>query len=131
MLFTRVPDYFDGEFIKGVVSEASFSESKREPVVVVDYRVGSETFHYKTNTWFLTNYQKGQKVTVIYHPQKPQIASIYAFIGYWIRWPELIASACFFIILFFAAASITGQNSNEPIPDEERRKKPKYDDNSF
>ncbi len=128
VLFTRIPDYYEGEYIKGVVSQASFSSSNNTPLVVVDYNVGSEKLQYKTNTWFLKKYKPGQIVTIIYNPAEPSVSCIYAFIGYWVKWPELILTAVFFIILFIAAKTITGNNGDEHLTDEEIGKKRKYDE---
>ena len=127
VLFTRVPDYFYGEFVQGVVSKAAFSEKDQHPLVVVDYKVGKETLQYKTGMWFLSSYKPGEKVTIIYNPAEPSMASIYAVIGYWIIWPELLFTASFFTVLFLVAKSITGTNSNEPLTEGELRKKRKYD----
>ncbi|MCW3108775.1 MAG: hypothetical protein JWQ09_3281 [Segetibacter sp.] len=128
VLFTRVPDYFEGDYIQGVVSKATFSEKENTPELVVNYNVGSEKLQYKTNMWFLASYKPGQVVTIIYNPANPSVSCIYAFIGYWIKWPELIFTAAFFIILFIAAKSITGKNSLEPLFAEEMKKKRKYDE---
>ena len=127
VLFTRIPDYFEGEYIKGVVSQASFSSSNNAPLLVVDYNVGSEKLQYKTNEWFLKKYKAGDAVTIIYNPAEPSVASIYAIIGYWVKWPELILTAVFFIILFIAAKTITGNNGNEHNSDQNPGKKRKYD----
>ncbi len=103
VLFTRVPDYFEGEYIKGVVSSASFSAENNSPLLIVDYNAGSEKLRYQTNMWFLRKYKPGEIVTIIYNPADPAVSSIYAFIGYWIRWRELIFTSAFFILLFAAA----------------------------
>lgn len=124
VLFSRVPDYFDGDYAKGVVSTATFSAQDNHPVVVVTYKVGSEEFKYTSYMWFLTSYQPGQEVDIIYDPSHPSVASIYSFIGYWIRWSELLFTAVVFIILFIAAVYITGKNS---VMSEEDRGKRKYD----
>lgn len=116
-----MPDYFDGEYIRGVVTEASFSKETNSPLLVVEYHVGSETLQYKTDMWFLKKYKPGELVTIIYNPANPSVSSIYAFIGYWIRWPELIQTSILFIILFFAAKGIAG--SSKPLPDDEQPKK--------
>ena len=126
MLFSRVPDYFDADFIQGVVSKAGFSAEDNRPELVIDYRVGEEKFQYKTNNWFLTTYKKGQFVTIIYNPSNPSIAGLYAFIGYWINWSELLFTAVFFSVLFLTAVFITGKNSNELLSEEENEKKRKY-----
>lgn len=127
-LFSRVPDYFDGEFIKGVVTNASFSDQKGSPELTIDYRVGSETFHYKTEMWFLKKYKQGDAVEIIYNPSNPSSACIYAFIGYWIKWPELMFTAFFFIILFVSAVFITGKNNTPAIKNDDERRKRRYDD---
>jgi hypothetical protein len=119
VLFTRVPDYFDGELIKGVVAEAAFSKETNSPLLVIEYNVGSETRQYKTHMWFLKKYKPGQLVTIIYNPEHPSIASIYAFIGYWIRWPELIFTSIFFVILFIASKAIAGNSSGGLVSGEE------------
>lgn len=123
-----MPDYFDGDFAKGIVSKAVFSAAGHHPEVFVEYKVGSEAFQYKTDMWFLTSYRPGQIVTIIYDPSHPSVGSIYSFIGYWIKWSELFLTAAFFIILFLAAVSITGKNTNEIISSEQLKNKRKYDD---
>ncbi|GEO08949.1 hypothetical protein [Segetibacter aerophilus] len=126
VLFTRIPDYFEGEFIKGVVSKASFSEETNEPELLIDYRVGNEKLQHKTNSWFLTPYKQGQQVTIIYNPSDPAVSSIYAFIGYWIKWQELIYTSVFFVILFLAAKSIVGHDNSGPAKSLPRKRK--YDE---
>ncbi len=128
ILFSRIPDYFEGEFISGVVTKAEFSSLLNKPDLVVDYKVGSETLHYKTNTWFLTTYKTGQQVTIIYDPSNPSQASIFTIIGYWLQWSELLFSALLFIVFLIAAIFITGKNSAEPFPAENPVKKRKYND---
>ncbi|MBA4141211.1 MAG: DUF3592 domain-containing protein [Segetibacter sp.] len=128
ILFSRIPDYFEGEFIEGVVTKAGFSSSLNQPQLVVDYKAGSETFQFKTNTWFLTTYKSGQKVTVIYDPSNPSQACMFTFIGYWLRWSELLFSIFFFIVLFKTAVFITGKNITEPLAPEDRIRKRKYKD---
>jgi hypothetical protein len=113
VLFTRVPDYFEGDYAKGVVSKAAFSEVDGSPELLVNYKVGAEIFHYKTDTWFLSSYKKGEIVTVIYNPANPSVCCIYAFIGYWIKWSELIFTSTLFFILFIAAKSITGRSNQD------------------
>ena len=127
VLFTRIPDYFEGDYIKGVVSQASFSSSNNAPLLVVDYNVGSEKLQYKTNEWFLKKYKAGDAVTIIYNPAEPTVASIYAIVGYWVKWPELLLTAVFFVILFIAAKTIAGNNGTEHNSDQNPGKKRKYD----
>jgi len=128
IFLSRGPDYFEAEFIEGVVTKAGFSSSLNQPELVVDYKAGSETLHYKTNTWFLTTYAEGEKVTVIYDPSNPSQACIFTFIGYWLKWSELFFSIFFFIVLFMAAVFISGKNNTGPLTPEDSRRKRKYKD---
>lgn len=128
IVFSRVPDYFEGEFIEGVVTKAGFSSALNKPELVVDYKAGSETFHCKTNMWFLTTYKTGEKITVIYNPSNPSEACIFTFIGYWVKWGELSFSAFFFLVFFIISVLITGKNDTEPLMPEDRLKKRKYKD---
>jgi hypothetical protein len=125
ILFTRVPDFFEGEYIDGVITRASFSNGR--PQLVIDYNVGSQKFHYRTNMWFLTTYNTGQKVTMIYDPSNPSEASIYALVGYWIRWPELFISAFLFVTFFITAIFITGKSEAGTVLDDPGKKR-KYKD---
>lgn len=127
VLFSRVPDYFEGDYTNGVVSKATFSEEENHPVVVIDYEVGNEKFKFTSYMWFLTSYKPGQAVRIIYNPSNPSIASIYSFIGYWIKWHELLFTAIVFIILFIAAVFITGKNSPAASSAKENRRR-KYDE---
>jgi len=123
-----VPDYFEGDFTSGIVTEATFSVKDKNPVLVINYQVGNEKFKYKTNKWFLTRHKPGQVITLIYNPSDPAIVSIYAIIGYWIQWDELLLTAIGFIILFIAAVVITGKNSALSSTPKEQNKKRKYDE---
>lgn len=111
VLFSRIPDYFEGEYVNGVVSTATFSVKDKHPVLAVKYKVGDEEFEYTTNKWFFTSHHKGQAITMIYSPSDPAIAGVYAIIGYWITLNELFFTAIVFIILFIAAVIITGKNN--------------------
>lgn len=126
VLFSRVPDYFEGEFVNGIVSKATFSVKNKTPVLAVKYKVGEEEFTYETNTWFVSKHKPGQSVTIIYSPSDPSVASIYAFIGYWITWSELFFTALVFIILFICAVIITGENPANST--ENKNSKRKYND---
>ena len=129
VLFSRVPDYFDGDITNGIVSKAFFSAKDKHPVLIVNYSVGNEKFKYTTNEWFLTSYKPGQIITLIYNPSNPAIVSVYSIVGYWIKWDELLLTALVFIKLFIAAVIITGKNSASPSTlSGEQNSKRKYDD---
>jgi hypothetical protein len=111
VLFSRVPDYFEGEYVDGVVIKATFSAKERRPVLAVKYNVGGEKFSYTSYNWYLASHKQGDKITMIYNPSHPEITSVYAFIGYWITLRELLYTSLIFVVLFIAAVVITGQNN--------------------
>ena len=128
ILFTRSPDYFEGDFIKGVVTQAGFDSTHNQPSLNIQYHVGTETYTLTTTQWFLKSYKQGEQVSIIYDPNKPGNASIYAFIGYWLRWNELFVTLGLFIVFFMAAVFITGKHSEqEDDEDEDKPRKMKYD----
>ncbi len=108
LLLSRFPDYFESDFIKGTVQANSFSDFEKEKSLIVSYKVGSELLQYQTDMWLLKEYNIGDQVTMIYNPSIPHMASLYSFVGYWIKWPELIFTAVFFMLLFLVAKYITG-----------------------
>ncbi len=113
LLLSRFPDYFESDFIKGTVQADSFSDLNKDNSLIVSYRVGSELLQYQTDMWLPKHYNIGDQVTIIYNPSIPQMSSLYSFIGYWIKWPELIFTASFFILLFLVAKYITGTPEQE------------------
>ena len=122
-MFTREPDFINGDIVKGVVTKARYSIEGKHPELVIDYHAGSQRFRYTTTTWFLRAHKTGEGVRIIYDPSHPEVAAIYSFIGYWIKWPELLVSAGFFIILFSAAASITGPSGSENVTEKQADKR--------
>lgn len=122
-----MPDYFDGEFVDGMVLKATFSVKEKHPVMTVRYKVGSEAFLYTSYQWNMRSYKKGERITMIYSPSNPEIASTYTFIGYWITLRELFFTAVIFIILFIAAMVITGKNNIPTLPGNDDKRKRKYD----
>jgi hypothetical protein len=113
IMFTREPDFIDGDIVNAVVSKATYSVSEKQPELVVDYIAGDKHLKCSTNKWFLTRHKQGQQVRVIYDPSHPEVASIYSFTAYWIRWPEVLFTAVFFVVLFCAATFIAGRGKGE------------------
>lgn len=108
ILLSRFPDYFESDFINGTVTANHLASDVSRNNLSVSYKVGSESLQYNTDMWLLNNYNIGDQVTIIYNPSIPQMASLYSFIGYWVKWTELLFTAVFFILLFLVAKSITG-----------------------
>ncbi len=128
VLFTRKPDYFEGQVVKGTVTQANNANKESKLVINILYRVGPDSFLCKANLLPFGQYKIGEKLDVIYDPSQPAIASVYAFFGYWLNWDELLVTAIFFVVFFVAAVFITGKSeTSNGIHDDNVRKR-KYDD---
>ncbi len=128
ILFSRTPDYFEGEFIQGIVTKADFSSQNNEPTLVVNYSVENKGLQYRTTMWFLSSYKAGKNVTIFYNASNPSEACIYSVIGYWIKWPELFISAFLFTAFFIISIYIAGKNDTVSLDEEFKVKKRKYKD---
>jgi hypothetical protein len=129
ILFTRQPDYFDGErtpaTIKILMDSASgksipkavFKENKKEYAVDARY--------------FLRRWSEGEKTEVIYETEHPEKGQVYAFFGYWMSWGEIFATVFIYLALFKVALSITNNPTPEAILEQlevNTEKKKRYQD---
>jgi hypothetical protein len=103
VLFTREPDFFESEKITVSIIDSN-SHYK------ANYIIENKTYTINANYLF-KQFKNGEKITVLYNPQKPQLANIYSVWGYWLRWEELLVSTFLIIGLYYLATSIT-QNPN-------------------
>lgn len=128
ILFTRQPDYFDGETTKAMVHMQIDSLTKqRRPMA--KFTVGNKQYDIAVS-YFFSSFQEGQTVELIYENAQPQRASIYNFWGYWIKSGELVITIILYVALFQIAVAL---NKNPTAPthlsaeaDEPERKR-KYD----
>lgn len=107
VLFSRVPDYFEGEFVPGIVTKKSDGEKW------VQYGVGKATYRTPIKGWGASQVSVGERVSVVYDPGEPEKAAHYSFFSYWFTLPELLASSIVFMVLFFAAVFITGKEEKQ------------------
>jgi hypothetical protein len=121
-LFSRTPDYFAGDFSKGVIV---LNEDNAKQV---QYSHLNMTYKIPIESWGASQVAKGQVVDVIFNPAIPSEASLYSFFAYWLKLRELIITVCVFAILFLAAVFINGKQETYYYSEEERRKKRKYKD---
>lgn len=123
-IFSRQPDYFDGAFIKGIIVNGA--TGNKEAHFIAD----DLTYKIAIVHWEASSFVEGQQVNVIFNPSQPSQAAVYTLFSYWISLPGLIISAFGFLVLFFIAIFITGKETPYFYPEEEKRKKRKYDDHS-
>lgn len=111
ILFTRQPDYFDGEkapatiqFIKDSATglftpNAVYNDGKKE------HRIDAR--------YIFRKWKNGDKLEVIYETGTPDNAAVYRFWGYWISWEELVVS----IILLAGSVGIAVVVTKNPTPE--------------
>ena len=128
ILFSRDPDYFDSEFAQAtLVYQDDLFYNK--PVLVAEFSDGYKKY-YTNVDHLLSDYQLGQKVTVIYEPKNPRGAKHYTFLEYWMGLNELFWSLLLLAVSWSAAYSITKNPTPEALLEQLNYKepdKPRYD----
>jgi hypothetical protein len=125
LLFSRQPDFFDGERVPAVIHFAKDSTGKEKPFAV--FSIGKEEKKADASYLF-RNYKEGDKVEVIYEASQPKYATVYSWWGYGITWGELVGSIVLLIVAFQAAVQITKHPDPQAIIDQEEKlpKRRKY-----
>lgn len=128
ILFTRQPDYFDGEKAPAAIQYVADSATGKM-VHIARFSNGYRTYTINADYYF-RSLETGDKVTVIYELDHPERAVVYTFWGYWIGLGELIGSVVFLVLSFQVALAITKNPTPESLIEQLDYKdpvKPKYD----
>lgn len=128
IVFTRVPDYFDGEkYPASIELKKDGATGLMKPMAV--YQIAGK--YYSINAAYpLLSYSADEKVEVIVEHEHIERGAVYRFWGYWITWGELAMSIIMAIALFQVAVSITKNPSPESLMEQlsyKEEKKTKYD----
>ena len=129
VLFTRVPDYFDGEFYRAVIHHIKDSSGHNRITAAYSF----ENHNYSIPVDYLfRSYAEGEQVPIIYETAAPSNASLYSVWGYWIRWQELLSFIVMFVLFYFLAVNITSHPTPESLLEElegnqPKPRKPRYD----
>ena len=122
VLFTRQPDYQDGEFTPGVIHFIPDSATQK-PVAKAIFSV--DTLRDTVDAYYpLRHFKEGEQVKIIYQTSEPSKAAVYAWWGYWLQWDEILASVLIPMILLYAAKAITAGPTPEAIVEELEMQKP-------
>lgn len=128
ILWTRQPDYFDGEMYPATIKMVKDSVAKTiKPKAF--YSIGVQQYAIDV-AYPLVSYQPNEKVTVIFETEHPSKAAVYRFWGYWLHWEELLGSIVAAFLLFQVAVSITNNPTAEALKEQldyTPEKKTKYD----
>ena len=131
VLFSRQPDFFDGEIYRANIHHFYDSAHQKENTVAVF------TIEHRTDTisanYIFTSFPDGESVPIIYETAAPENASLYLVWGYWIRWKELLSFVVMFFFFYMLASGITSNPTPESLLEELegnklKPRKKRYDD---
>ena len=128
ILFSRQPDYFDGEFAPAAIHFTKDSVSQKL-LPMAYFSVGLTRFTIDADYLF-RSFKEGEKVEVIYELSNPKKAALYLFWGYWITLAEIVSSIIIWLVLFQIAVGITKNPTSEALVEQLEyvpEKKTKYD----
>ena len=128
ILFTRQPDFQDGEFTTGFIHYIKDRSQKPEAKAIFSVDKLKDTINA---AYPLRNLTEGEKINIIYETSDPSKAAVYSWWGYWLQWDELLACVLIPLILLYAAKAITAGPTPEAVVEELEMRNPvkrrKYD----
>jgi hypothetical protein len=112
VLFSRHPDYQDGEITTGIIHyiQDSMQKPVAKAIFIIDKSQDTINAAYP-----LRNLKEGQSVNIIYETSDPSKAAVYAWWGYWFQWDEILESIFIIFVLLFAAKAITAKPTPEVL----------------
>lgn len=129
IVYSREPDYFDGELIPGNIYWQIDSASKTSiPKASFTHKKKLYSFDAR---YVFRSLPENKKVEIIYHPSHPEKATIYSWWGYWLTWGEVVSSIILLVALFQVAVAVTKNPTAEALLEQleyKEDKKKKYDD---
>ena len=113
ILFTRQPDYFDGELTKATIHFVKDSiTNKQEPFAF--YHTDKKDYSVKAGYLF-RKFSEGEKVDLIFEASRPKLGAVYSWWGYWITIGELLFSVGLLIVMVYIAISVTKNPTPEAL----------------
>ena len=126
ILFSREPDFFDGDFAKATITQTHENGQTKKYALFYE---GSQKFNATIS--YPSLFTKGEQVEIIYEKSNMANATVYSFWGYWITIEELFGSIILWVLLFMVAVTINKNPLTEGLQLEENQsefQKRKYDD---
>jgi hypothetical protein len=127
ILFSRQPDYFDGETTKAIIHFHNDSTThKSQPFGI--YTVNERNYAIRA-AYLFRSYKEGENITIIFEASQPAKGAVYSVWGYWLRWGEILFSIIFLVVMFRIAVTITSNPTPESLIEqlEDKPGKRKYD----
>ena len=129
ILFSRQPDYFDGELTKATIHFIKDkSTGKQEPYAF--YTLNKNEYSVDAS-YIFRSFEEGEKADFIYEAAQPNKAAVYSWWGYWFTPGELLFSIGLLLVMLYIAVSITKNPTPEAVMEQlnyKPVKKRKYND---
>ncbi len=129
ILFSRQPDFFDGQQDLATIHLVKDSSANKVQAFAF-YRTGKKDYSINAGYLFRT-FTEGEKVPIIYETSQPEKGAIYSWWGYWVTWGETLFSIVLIVLFYQIAVAITSNPSPEAVIEQlsyKPRKKRKYED---
>ena len=129
ILFTRQPDFFDGETSPATIHWLPDSTANK-PIPKAVFIVAKKEYAVDARYVFRNLYE-GKATEVIFTSDHPEKAAIYNIWGYWLQWGEILGSILVYIALFQVAVAVTKNPTPEAVleqmEDQPATRKRRYD----
>jgi hypothetical protein len=129
VLYTRKPDFFDGEKTPGMI-HWMHDNSSGHNIPKAIFR--TELKNYAIDARYIfREWKEGDKVEVVFEKEDPSKGAVYNIWGYWLKWEEILGSLIVLTVLFQVAVAITRNPTPEAVMDQieiKEEKKRKYMD---
>lgn len=113
ILFSRQPDYIDGELTKATIHYIKDSAANKIAPYAF-YRTDRQDYSVNVD-YIFREFQEGEKVDLIFEASQPRRGALYSWWGYWITTGEVLFSIGLLIVMFFIATSITKNPTPEAL----------------
>lgn len=129
ILFSRQPDYFDGEITTATIHWRADSANQQSIPNAV-FTIGKEVYSFDAR-YILRELTENKVIEIIYESSNPQKAAVYSWWGYWITAGELMTSIVLLLVLLRIAILLNKNPSAESLIEQldyKPEKKKRYSD---
>ncbi|MEP6844963.1 MAG: hypothetical protein ABI861_03140 [Panacibacter sp.] len=113
ILFSRQPDYFDGELTKAIIHFIKDSATNKITPYAF-YRTDRKDYSVNAD-YIFRKFTEGDKVDLIFEASQPKLGAVYTWWGYWITWGEVLFSIGLLIAMFYISVSVTKNPAPEAV----------------
>jgi hypothetical protein len=116
ILFSRQPDYFDGEITTATIHWQNDS-IQHQAIPKAVFTIGKDVYAFDAR-YILRGLAENKIVNIIYEASNPNKAAVYSWWGYWIRAGELAASIILLLVLLRIAIVLNKNPAAESLKEQ-------------